>query len=418
MVSKIKIFLLLVVLSMTMAPSCEKRLPVSDSTDIIPIELRSEEKEMVLADQTFAFEFFEQIFKEESAGDNNNFMVSPLSLSMALSMTANGAEGATKEKMLQTMRLDKFSDEERNGFYRKLKDGLLKTDPSVKLAIANSIFANKSIALKHDFINANRSFYNATVELLDFSRNESVEIINRWAADNTVGLIREVLDRVDANDLIYLLNAIYFKGIWNSEFDKEDTVEKPFTREDGTIQNVRMMWQNKTFNYAADENLQLVQLPYGNESFSMMVLLPAEGKKLEDVVSRILEEGYWTELKSVLRKAEVDLSFPKFKTEYSKKLNDVLTNMGMGISFTNDADFSSMSDAAARINLVKQDTYISTDEAGTEASAVTSVGIMLTSMPISPDKVVFNANRPFLYIIQENSTGAILFMGVVKKIDE
>ena len=218
---------------------------------------------------------------------------------------------------------------------------------------------------------------------------------------------------------MYLLNAIYFKGIWTSEFNKKNTDQRPFTYENGTLQHVDMMKQTAKFNYTVDENMQLVQLPYGNQAFSMMVLLPLEGKKLQDVVTATRREGYWEGVKSALREAEVELSLPKFKTEYSKRLNEVLSKMGMEIAFSDAADFSRMSDVAAKIDFVKQDTYISTDEAGTEAAAVTTVGMEFTSAnPGKPQKVIFNANRPFLYVIQENSTGAILFMGAVKNFDE
>ena len=143
-------------------------------------------------------------------------------------------------------------------------------------------------------------------------------------------------------------------------------------------------------------------------------MLPTEGKGLNDLIKATRQDGYWSNSRSRLRQAEVVLSLPKFKTEYSKRLNDILIKMGMGLAFTDSADFSGMSDHTAKIDFVKQDTYISTDEVGTEAAAVTTVGMVVTSMPIEPERVVFNANRPFLYLIQENSTGAILFMGAVK----
>ncbi|SFT04960.1 serpin B [Porphyromonadaceae bacterium NLAE-zl-C104] len=421
MLSKINSLLLMVIItSLFWAMSCDKNgsdVRAGDLPDPIRIDLRSAEQQMVRADQTFAFEFFEHLFVEESLGEDNNFMVSPLSLSMALAMTWNGAAGETKEAMQQTLKMDGFSDDELNSYYKKLREALLKTDPSTKLSIANAIFTNQSVKINPDFVNTNRSFYEATVEAVDFTRTETVGIINKWASDNTNGLIDKVIEKTKPEDLMYLLNAIYFKGIWNSEFDKKNTSERPFTYENGTRKNVEMMKQTAKFNYTNDENLQLVQLPYGNQAFSMMVLLPAEDKRLQDVVAVTRQEGYWENLRSGLHEAEVELSLPKFKTEYSKRLNEVLAKMGMGIAFANVADFSRMSDAPAKIDFVKQDTYISTDESGTEAAAVTTIGMIMTSLPVNPEKVVFNANRPFLYLIQENSTGAILFMGAVKNFD-
>lgn len=421
MLLKINSLLLMVIItSLFWAMSCDKNgsdVQAGDLLDPIRIDLRSAEQQMVRADQTFAFEFFEHLFVEESLGEDNNFMVSPLSLSMALAMTWNGAAGKTKEAMQQTLKMDGFSDDELNSYYKKLREALLKTDPSTKLSIANAIFTNQSVKINPDFINTNRSFYEAAVEAVDFTRPETVSIINKWASDNTNGLIEKVIENTKPEDLMYLLNAIYFKGIWTSEFDKKNTSERPFTYENGTRKNVEMMKQTAKFNYTNDENLQLVQLPYGNQAFSMMVLLPAEDKKLQDVIATTRQEGYWENLKSGLHEAEVELSLPKFKTEYSKRLNEVLAKMGMGIAFANVADFSRMSDTPAKIDFVKQDTYISTDELGTEAAAVTTIGMIMTSLPVNPEKVVFNANRPFLYLIQENSTGAILFMGAVKNFD-
>ncbi len=381
--------------------------------DPIRIELRSVEKEMISSDQAFAFEFFENLYLEETKGDDANFMVSPLSLSMALMMTSNGAAGDTKSAMRATLHLDGYGDEEVNAYYKKLKEALLKTDPSTKLSIANAIFTNKFVDIHKAFIQTNKSYYDATIRQVNFGDPTTVDIINGWASEHTDGLIKEVIEETSPMDLMYLLNAIYFKGIWTSQFDKKNTSRKPFFQEDGESTNVGIMHQTATFNYTEDKSFQLVQLPYGNQAFSMMVLLPVEGIRLSDAVTILTGDGYWGDLQSRLSEAEVVLSLPKFKTEYSKKLNDLLTTMGMGIAFSDLANFSGMSDRDAHIEFVKQDTYISTDEEGTEAAAVTVVGIRENAAS-GPRQVVFNANRPFLYLIQENSTGAILFMGAVK----
>ncbi|OPZ14958.1 MAG: Serpin (serine protease inhibitor) [Bacteroidetes bacterium ADurb.BinA261] len=420
--TKIHTLLLAGITGLSLASSCDKNNGDSDTQDLpdpIQISLRSAEKEMVQSDQSFAFAFFENVFNEESVAEDHNFMVSPLSLSMALAMTWNGAAGETKSAMHQTLKMGDYAKEELiNSYYKKLKEALLKTDPTTKLSIANAIFTNQSVLINPDFIRTNQSYYDATVQPVDFSGTAAMGIINQWASDHTNGLIKEVIDKTNAYDLMYLLNAIYFKGIWTREFDAKNTSRLPFTREDGTIQQVDMMRQMATFNYTEDQLLQMVQLPYGNQAFSMMVLLPRQGKRLQEVVAATRQTDYWNGLKSGLHEAEVDLFLPKFKTEYSKKLNDVLSKMGMEIAFTDAADFSGMTDHPAKIAFVKQDTYISTDESGTEAAAVTTVGMELTSMPAEPQRVVFNADKPFIYIIQENSTGAILFMGAVKNLND
>jgi serine protease inhibitor len=410
----------IVIVAFLTAASCDKNNEFIDSGELpnpVQIDLRSAEKEMVQSDQRFAFDFFANLFEEEALDEDNDFMVSPLSLSMALSMTRNGAIGETENAMKQTLHMGDYSNEEINAYYRKLKEALLMTDPTTRLSIANAIFSNKNVVVYEEFIEKNQTFYDATIQTVDFANSATANLINKWASDQTNGLIKNVIDRTDPYDLMYLLNAIYFKGIWATKFDPNNTIDIPFIHENGVTTEVKMMRQNSKFLYAEDQYLQLVQLPYGNKAYSMMVLLPKEGP-LKDVVSVIRGDNYWSGLKAKLRETEVDLSLPKFKTEYSKKLNNSLTKMGMGIAFTDNADFTGITDDPAKISFVKQDTYISTDELGTEAAAVTTVGVVLTSIPISPQKVVFRANKPFMYLIQENSTGAILFMGAVKKLEK
>lgn len=406
-----------------MLSGCEKsdsEIDPKNLPDPIEIKLRSTDKEILKTDQQFAFEFFANVFDEEASDEDKSFMVSPFSLSMALAMTWNGAAGETKTAMQETLKMGERSDKEINEYYQKLKEALLKTDPSTKLSIANSIFTNKFITINPAFIKTNTNYYNATVQSVDFSDLKTVDIINEWALDNTNGLIKEVLDKTDPAALMYLLNAIYFKGIWTSKFDAKNTSKKAFMTENGTKRTVDMMSQTTKFNYTENETMQVVQLPYGNQAFSMLVLLPKSGKKQIDVVTALENKEFWQRNVASLREREVELYLPKFKTEYSKKLNDVLINMGMGIAFNAErADFSRMlntdSNIRAFISFVKQDTYISTDESGTEAAAVTVVGMEVTSAGPS-QKVVFNADKPFIYVIQENSTGAILFMGSVKDI--
>lgn len=416
---KITTLIFVTIAAILSSASCEKGNSDLDKElpDPIKIELRGSEAEMVKSDQQFAIEFFANVFNEEAAELDKNFMISPLSLSMALAMTWNGADGETKAVMQKVLKLDGYTDQEVNEYYEKLREALLKTDPSTKLAIANSIWTNKNIKIKDDFIRLNNEYFNSTVESVDFSDANSVKLMNKWAADNTNNLIRHVLDKTNPNALMYLMNALYFKGIWTSEFNSRNTSSKPFYSEDGQTKNVDMMHQKSSFNYNENQTMQIVELPYGNQAFSMIVLLPKEGNKLADVTQELQNSNSWGNLVSGLRSTQVDLYLPKFKTEYSRVLNDVLEKMGMGIAFEpGAADFSRMTDADAFISFVEQFTYINTDEVGTEAAAVTVVGIELTSY--QPDRTAtFNANRPFIYIIRENSTGSILFMGAVKYIE-
>lgn len=396
--------------------SCEKSN--LDKENKLPepmkIQLRGSEASMQKSDQAFAFDFFAKVFDEEQNDNDENFMVSPFSLSMALAMTWNGSAGDTKTAMQNTLGFEDWADEDVNKYFSKLKNAFQETDPSTKLSIANSIWTNQQVKIFPEFISLNKTYYNATVESVDFTNSATVGRINKWAADSTNNLIDKVLEKTKSDDLMYLLNAIYFKGIWVSEFDVKNTSKMNFTADNGSQVKVDMMHQEANFNYAHDETMQVVELPYGNKSFSMMVLLPKEDKNLEDVAHVLQQSDYWSNLKREFGNKKVDLFIPKFKTEYSKKLNDVLTDMGMGIAFEADkADFSRMSDRDAYISFVTQDTYIATDEVGTEAAAVTVVGIVETSAPVT-ESVVFKADKPFIYMIQENSSGSVLFMGAVK----
>ncbi|MDR1517420.1 MAG: serpin family protein [Dysgonamonadaceae bacterium] len=399
-------------LSAAVFVSCEKSPNSTEQPEPIKIELNAAQTRILQSDKNFAFDFFSKIF----AGEDKNFMVSPFSLSMALSMTWNGADGETKTAMKQALGLGGFADGQANEYFKKMKDALLKTDPSTKLAIANSVWTNKNIAIKPGFLSLNNAYYNASAQAVDFGDAKTLGRINQWASDNTEGLIKNVLEKTSIDDLMYLLNAIYFKGIWTSRFDKKNTSDMPFTSENGKSKDVPMMKQTASFNYTEDETLQAIQLPYGNQAFSMVVLLPQEGKKLQDLIAATQSNDYWEGLKSGMRDTKVNLFLPKFKTEYKKRLNDVLESMGMGIAFTPAADFSKMSDFPAAIAFVDQITYINTDEEGTEAAAVTVVGMELISA--NPSLTVsFRADKPFIYLIQENSTGAILFMGAVRNFE-
>lgn len=371
----------------------------------------TKEDRMRKADQIFAFELFEKVFIDEANEENKDFMISPISLSMALSMTMNGTDGETNQAIRKTLKMNDFTEKELNAYYRNLKNYLLKSDPATKISIANSIWTNKFVPVKCGFKRVNKRNYDAEIKKVEFGNPETVRQINQWASDNTNGLIDNVIDKTNADDLIYLLNAIYFKGNWSTRFDVSNTMEAPFFYEPGKRVKVDMMQQLNKFDYNEDRNLQMIKLPYGNKSYSMIVLLPRKEQSLISIIASLQDANYWERLNAGLRQAEVDLSLPKFKTEYSKRLNGVLTDMGMGVMFSDRADFSKISKYPANLTFVKQDSYISTDESGTEAAAVTMVG---RKSSLETERVTFRADRPFMYVIQENNTGSILFMGTVK----
>lgn len=417
MTLKTKLFIYSFLAIALMSFTSEKRsMDVSEPQNQVKKQIQSNtmEDRMRKADQSFAFDIFERVLIDEENGENRNFMVSPLSISMALTMTMNGAEGETKNAIRNTLKMGAFSDKELNKYYRNLKRYLLNADPETNISIANSIWTNKSISVRGAFKRTNKKSYDAEIREVDFSLPTTANLINQWASDNTNNLIDNIIDKTNGDDLIYLLNAIYFKGNWNTSFDKSNTIESPFFVKPDMRVKVNMMHQTNKFDYTEDENLQMIKLPYGNKSYSMMVLLPQKEQSVKSIARALKDLNYWETLNSKLYNVDVDLALPKFKTEYSKRLEGILSDMGMGLMFSPKADFSKISKYPANISILKQDTYISTDEVGTEAAAVTMVA--RKSMDYS-EKVSFRADRPFIYVIKENNTGAILFMGVVKRFD-
>lgn len=402
--------------------SCDKNNPPSEETicilthtDPITIQLNTSETKMAEADKNFAMEFFSRAYEQNANGaKKENMMISPFSLSTALAMVWNGANGETKTAIQNVLGFQNYTDNELNGYYKKMKDALLSTDPSVKLAIANSIWYRKGTTVNDDFIQTNKTWYKAQVEAIDFTLPSAVSIINEWCSDNTNGLINDVLKEISRYDMMFLLNALYFKGTWGEGYAFKETDTKPaeFRKEDGTSVTVNMMNNKAQMLYYTDETLSAVNLPYGNGAFSMMLMLPQENVSMPAMVAKLKSPSYWHNMINGRISKEVALQIPKFKMEYNGDLIEVLKQMGMTIAFDPDqADFSKIFPLyQTSITKVNQFTYIDVNEKGTEAAAVTIIGVGATSYT---PPVTFTANRPFVFAICEKSTGCVLFMGKV-----
>lgn len=380
-----------------------------DSPNIEPrkdISLTRSEQEITNKGNAFAFNFFNQVNKTE---EEDNFFISPLSASLALSMTTNGATGNTLEEIKTTLGFEEFSLAELNEYYKKLVAGLLNSDSSTDLGIANSIWIKEGYSVKQPFIDVNKQMYDAEVRYLDFSATGAVDVINGWCSDKTNKRIPKVLETIGSNARLFLINALYFKGAWVTKFDKKNTTKEDFTAIDGKKTSVEMMKQEAEFPYMSTEDFQMLQLPYGNEAFSMCLILPHSDKNIEDVISQLNADN-WQKWYGWLGTRTVNIKLPRFKQEYSKVLNDDLKDMGMVLPFAAEADLTNIA-SGLMISLVKQDTFIEVNEEGTEAAAVTVVGMFESAGPEPPATPQFHANRPFIYLIKEKSTGAILFMG-------
>lgn len=370
-----------------------------------PILLRVGMQERVKQDTDFAFDLFREVLK---ASEEPNVFISPLSVSIALGMTWNGAEGDTKTGMETALQLSGMTPEEINEYYQIILESLPNLDKTAKLHLANSIWYRKGFSVKAPFLQANKDYFKAKIEDLDFAHPSALKTINNWCAEQTNNLIKEPLDRISADAMMYLINAIYFKGIWVNKFDKANTLDADFYTEDGKVNSVKMMNQIEVFQYMEDETAQYLNMPYGNQAFSMTVVLPKEGVTTQEALETI-DTDKWNRIIYAMNH-EVDVFFPRFKVEAQYILNKSLSNMGMDQAFSNKADFSGISDVPLHISRVIHSTFCEVNEEGTEAAAVTIVDMELTSAP-APEYAVFNANRPFIFMIRENSTGLILFIG-------
>jgi len=401
-------FLTLFLAFTTISCSKEDDFPTEKKT----IELDEKSTQVVQAGNEFGFELFRNVFEQESG--NDNIMVSPLSVSLALAMTYNGANGETKTAMEKTLKMYGLTPDEINKSYSNLVTELQSLDPRVLLEIANAIFYRNDFQVENDFVSTNQNYYDAKVDALDFNSPNAVKTINNWVADNTNDKIKSILQSISDDQVMILLNAIYFKGEWQNEFDKDDTEDLPFFTENGIPVRVPTMQKTDEVRYADNDLFSAVELPYGTGNYSMYLFLPHEENSLEDVVDHLDEENWSNWINGFANSGDVDLEIPKLKYEYEIKLNDVLSDMGMGVAFGSGADFTGINkNGRLYIDYVKHKTFIEVNEKGTEAAAVTSVVVGVTSVG-PPQNIQFKLNRPFFYAITETETGAILFMGTVK----
>ena len=359
-------------------------------------------KAMVANNNTFAMDFFKEISNGEEL---ENYMVSPLSLSMALGMTYNGAEGQTETAFGDVLGYEDVDGA--NKFNQKLIKSLMVAGNGATLNLANAIWIRDDFPVETDFVAINQKYYYAEVDNLDFNDSKALEVVNTWAYDQTKGKIDKFIDQFDSSTVLFLANALYFKGTWKFEFKPSETKEAAFHTSNSTVQ-VPMMSMNATVPYFANDTFSSIILPYKNDRFQMVVFLPHEDYTTSEIVANFSMESLGNWLKQYAERG-LDIKLPKFKYEYKNELNNELATLGLGIAFSNNADFGKINkEASLRISRVLQKTFIEVNEEGTEAAAVTSVEIVMTSAGPS-----FVANHPFIYMIRDSYTGTICFMGRV-----
>lgn len=390
--------------------SCEKM----DTTplEMKNIEVTPKQVEVINSWNKFGFDFFKQV-SALSPGEVN-LMISPVSVSMALGMTRNGANGTTLEAMNDVLAFGNSTDQEINESYKYLIETFIGLDPSVKLAIANSIWYSNTFSVEQAFINSNKTFFNSQVKSLDFSNPSSVDVINNWVSENTNKLIPSIIEDIPGNAVMYLINAIYFKGQWKNQFEKDKTSPKSFTLSNGSRIQVPMMSQMVDLPVFHTTSFSAVEIPYNRGNFVMTIILPSDDVSIEQVTAQLTSEN-WNTWKESFRETPIELQLPRFKFKYTEeKMVDILTTMGMGVAFNPDnANFSRInSTSQLYISDVKHKTFIETNEEGTEAAAVTSVEMGVTSA--GPSSNQFIIDKPFIFTISEKSTGTVLFIGAVE----
>ena len=387
---------------------CSEAIAPGAPIAALPRALTGSESKVIAGSNDFAFDLFRA---GNLAQHKANVFISPLSASMALGMTANGANGATYDEMRTALRLGGATREDVDGGYKSLIALLRGLDPGTDFKIVNSIWYEQTFPFNASFLDESKLYFDAQVQALDFKNPSAVTTINSWVNAQTNSRIPKILDSIDSSEVMFLVNAIYFKGIWQKQFDKSKTVDAPFHAADGTTATVPMMARGAGVQYAATPEYSAVDLPYGNSAFTMTVVLPSPNVDI-DAFAESFDQPKWNSLVGSLHDSDLQVYLPRFRIEWKRELNGDLQQLGMRLAFFN-ADFTRMSPRGLDliITRVLQKTFVDVDEEGTEAAAATLVGIGLTSVPMA-----FRADHPFLVVIRERFSGTILFIGKIAQL--
>lgn len=384
-------------LSRGLADNTESRKPVDER--------------LTAAASKFSFKLYDQLLKQQPKG---NTFVCPASVMLALAMTYNGADGTTRQAMARALEFEGMSLEEVNRGFADLKSALTPTDPKIQIRIANSLWARNGLALKPAFMERNKQYYAAEIASLDFSDPTAPDTINLWVRKKTEGKIQKIVDQIKPENMLFLINAIYFKGTWMAEFKKENTKPDVFRLAGGEQKQLPMMSQAGSFSHYRGEGFQAVALPYGQGSVSMYIFLPDEQTSLDHFERGLTPENWDTWMKS-FRVTPGDLKLPRFKVEWEANLNEELKALGMAEAFAESANFSQMAEpnfGNLYISQVRQKSWCEVNEEGTVAAAVTSVTTSVTS--VQPERFSMKVDRPFFFAIRDNQTQVVLFMGSVR----
>ena len=358
------------------------------------------------------FKLFAELTKQNAA---TNVVVSPVSVGIALAMAYNGADGDTKQAMARSLDIQEVDLDELNRAYAALKVALERPDPHVQLSIANGLWTKKGITYKPEFIQRNERFYGAHVAVLDFNEPTAPAIINTWVINNSLGKIDRIVEEIDPQSILFLVNAVYFKGRWSAQFDGAKTQQAVFTTADARQIQHPMMHQSGMYHYYEGDGFQAVALPYGVGRISMYIFLPATATNLLDFQKKLTEPNWKGWLKEFVM-AEGDIAVPRFRVQYEVALNDALRALGMGLAFDPEkANFSGMVQNSENVFIshVKHKVIVEVTEEGTEASATTAIEMSVTSAPQPGKSFKFIVDRPFVWAIADSMTDTMLFLGSI-----
>lgn len=363
------------------------------------------------SNEDFSFRLYSQLIKE---GKEENIVVSPLSISIALSIAYNGASGDTKKSIAEVLGLNGIGPLDINRAYGSLLTALKDVDPKVKMSIANSLWAKKDARFRKDFIQTIQKYYGAEGTNVNFHSPDATRRINKWVNKKSRGKISRIVDESLADAVLLIINTLYFKGAWHKEFRKDMTREDTFTFIDGSQKKVKMMFQEGEYDYLSNQEFQAISLPYGSKAISMYIFLPGEKSSLKEF-HRSLEQKRWKEWIPRFRKRHGRIGLPRFKQGYGRDLSGILSSMGMHPAFEpGRADFEGIfqDSRGIFISRIKHKTFIEVNEKGTEAAAVTSIEAKEEERP-TEEPFAMIVNRPFFFAIRDNETGILLFTGSI-----
>ena len=382
-----------------------------DSTQTSKSET-SKSTKIVVSQTKFSLALFKEIIRENP---QNNTFISPFSTAIALSMLYNGSEGVTRKELSYLLAVSNLSVAEVNEANKLLVKELENSDSKTKLSIANSLWRKKDLSIKKSFLKTNRRYYDATIKKLDFTKPNSANIINDWVADKTEDKITKIVDRISPDKALFLINAIYFKGEWQNKFNPETTKTENFYLASGNLKQHPLMSSFGEYKYYENQNFQLINLPYGSGRLGMNIFLPQKTSNLTKLFE-LLDSESLNDWLGEMKLKEGTIKFPRFKQEYEVDLNDILKQLGASSMFNpSKANFTALTDDSIAVDEIKHKAVIEVNEEGTEAAAVTSIGLTTTSVNVPFNMIV---NRPFFYTIQDNETGAIIFMGTIQNPQE